>query len=84
MTESCAAPAPAPGSQSGFPADATHAGPDPVAISPPLGPLPAIYVLPPGQPGPAGPRGRAAARVTRLVLQWATCQQRRNDVRHPR
>ena len=27
--------------------------PDPVAVSPALGPLPAIYVLPPGEPGPA-------------------------------
>jgi hypothetical protein len=58
--------------------------PDPVAVSPDEGPLPAIYVPPPGQPGPAGLLGRAAARVARLVLRWATRQQRRNDVRHPR
>ena len=42
--------------------------PDPVAVSPAVGPLPAIYVPPPGQPGPAGLLGRAAARVARLVL----------------
>jgi hypothetical protein len=84
MTEPCPAPASAPGSESAFPADAAHAGPDPAAISPALGPLPAIYVLPPGQPGPVGPPGRAAARVARLLLRWATRQQRRNDVRHPR
>jgi len=58
--------------------------PDPVAVSPDEGPLPAIYVPPPGQPGPVGLPGRAAARVARLVLRWATRQPRRNDVRHPR
>ena len=66
------------------PAGTTRSQPDPVAVSPALGPLPAIYVLPPDQPGPARLLGRAAARAVRLALRWATRQHRRNHVRDPR
>jgi hypothetical protein len=77
-------PATASDRQLTAPAGTTRSQPDPIAVSPALGPLPAIYVPPPGQPGPAGLLGRAAARAARLGLRWATRQHRRNHVRDPR
>jgi hypothetical protein len=46
-------------------------GPDPVAISPVAGPLPAIYVPPPGEAGSTGVLWRATARSAHAV-GWAT------------
>lgn len=60
--------------------------PDPVAVSPGVGPLPPIYVPPPGQPGPVGLFCRAVARAAHLAGGRATRRlpPRRHDVRHPR
>jgi hypothetical protein len=77
-------PATAGDTQQTAPAGTTGSEPDPVAISPAVGPLPAIYVPPPGQSGPAGLLGRAAARTARRALRRANRQHRRNHVRDPR
>jgi hypothetical protein len=53
------------------PADATRSRPDPIALSPAAGPLPPIYLPPPGQPGPAGLLWHAAIRAVRRAAQWA-------------
>ena len=56
-------------------ADTTRSRPDPIAISPAIGPLPPIYVPPPpGQPGPAGLLWHAAARAARQAGGWAVRQ----------
>jgi hypothetical protein len=54
-------------------ADAARSQPDPIAISPALGPLPAVYVpRAPGEGSPVGLLWRATARVARLAGRWAT------------
>jgi hypothetical protein len=59
--------------------------PDPVTVSPDEGPLPPIYVPPPGQPGPAGLLCRMAVRAAQLTVGWTIghLPQRRHHVRHP-
>jgi hypothetical protein len=74
----------ATGRQQTASADTIRSEPDPVAISPALGPLPAIYVPPRGQPGLPGPLWRAAATVVRPAFRWIARQHRRNHARHPR
>jgi NAD(P)-dependent dehydrogenase (short-subunit alcohol dehydrogenase family) len=44
----------------------------PVAISPAIGPLPAISVARPGQAGSTGLLGRVPARSARRAREWAT------------
>jgi hypothetical protein len=53
-------------------ADSTRGRPDQVAVSPAIGPLPRVYVPPPGQPGPVGLLWHAAARAARLAARRAT------------
>jgi len=50
------------------PDDTTRSRPDPISISPGTGPLPPIYLPPPGQPGPAGLLWHAAVRAVRGAL----------------
>jgi hypothetical protein len=53
--------------------DAARSQPDQIAISPALGPLPAIYVpRAPGEGSPVGLLWRVTARAARLAGQWAT------------
>ena len=53
--------------------DAAQSQPDPIAISPAIGPLPAIYVpRAPGQGSPVDLLGHVTARVARLVGRLAT------------
>jgi hypothetical protein len=62
-------------------ADAARSQPDPITISPAIGPLPAIYVPPaPGEPSPVGLLWHLTARVARLAGRWAT---RHLPHRHP-
>lgn len=60
--------------------------PDPVAVSPDEGPLPPIFVPPPGQPSPPGQLWRLAGRALRLGGNWIArhLPPRRDDVWHPR
>jgi hypothetical protein len=52
-------------------ADAAGSQPGPIAISPAIGPLPAIYVPPaPGEPSPVGLLRHLTARVARLAGRW--------------
>jgi len=53
-------------------AEASEPGPDPVAVSPAIGPLPAIYVPPRGEAGSTGLLWRATARSARRAGGWAT------------
>ena len=53
------------------PAHTTRSRPDPIAISPGAGPLPPIYLPPPGQPGPAGLLWRVTIRAVRRAGGWA-------------
>jgi hypothetical protein len=54
-------------------ADAAQSQPDAIAISPAIGPLPAIYVpRTPGKSGPIGPLWHVTARAARLAGRWAT------------
>jgi hypothetical protein len=77
-------PANASRSRQTAPANTTRSQPTPVAVSPAFGPLPPIYVPPPGLPGPAGLLWPAAVWAARLALRWAARQQRRNHAGHPR
>lgn len=52
-------------------AEVSEPRPDPVAISPAAGPLPAIYVPPPGEAGNTGVLWRALARAARHTGGWA-------------
>jgi hypothetical protein len=62
-------------------ADAAQSQPDPIAISPALGPLAVIYVpRAPGESDPIGLLWHVTARVARLVGRWAT---RHLPHRHP-
>jgi hypothetical protein len=55
--------------------DAAQSQPDPIAISPAIGPLPAIYVpRAPGQGSPVDLLRHVTARVARLVDRLATRQ----------
>jgi len=58
-------------------ADTTRPRPDPIAISPAIGPQPPVYLPPPGQSGPAGLLWHAAARAARRAGSWATRHLRR-------
>jgi hypothetical protein len=53
-------------------ADITRGRPDQVAVSPAIGPLPRVYVPPPGQPGPVGLFWHAAVRAARSAVRCAT------------
>lgn len=53
-------------------AEVSGPGPDPVGISAAAGPLPAIYVPPPGEAGSTGVLWRATARSARRAGGWAT------------
>jgi hypothetical protein len=44
-------------------AGTTRSGPDPIVVSPDIGPLPPLYLPPPGQPYPRGKLTDAAARA---------------------
>jgi len=62
-------------------ADAPQSQPDPIAISPALGPLAVIYVpRAPGESDTIGLLWHITARVARLVGRWAT---RHLPHRHP-
>jgi hypothetical protein len=62
-------------------ADAVRSQPDQIAISPAIGPLPAIYVpRAPGESGPIGLLWHVTARAARLAGEWAT---RHLPHRHP-
>jgi hypothetical protein len=53
-------------------AETARAQPDPIAISPAVGPQPPISVPPPGQPGPAGLLWHVAAWMARRAGSWVT------------
>jgi hypothetical protein len=48
-------------------AGTTRSGPDPIVVSPDIGPLPPLYVPRPGQPDPPGQLRDVAARAARWV-----------------
>jgi hypothetical protein len=53
------------------PADTTRSGPDPIPISPAIGPLPPVYLPPQGQPGPAGLLWQATVQAVRRAAVTA-------------